>query len=151
MITESEACGQSELEKKLHFRYNAEMKEFILAAVGNISFFIGLFGIIIISIGIVLGVVNYLFLVEKKYKNHQMEIARFVLSKHLILGLDFFVAQDIINTFLLNGQQELIDLAQLIVVVGLRVILNHFLGQEIKELKILQYEEKGISKNTFQR
>jgi uncharacterized membrane protein len=117
------------------------MKEFILEIVGNISFFIGLFGIIIISVGIILGIVNYLFLLDKKYKNHQMEVARFVLSKHLILGLDFFVAQDIINTFLLNGQQELIDLAQLIVVVVLRVVLNHFLGREIKDLKILQYEK----------
>ena len=117
------------------------MKEFIFAIVGDISLVIGLLGIVIISIGIVLGMANYLFTIQKKYRRHRMEIARFIMSKHLILGLDFFVAQDLINIFLVDGQQELIDLGRLIVVVVLRIVLNHFLAKEIKDLKILQYEK----------
>ena len=61
------------------------------------------------------------------------------MSRYLILGLDFLVAKDIIDTILLDinkaGQQAWLDLARLIVVVSIRIILNHFLEKELKELR----------------
>ncbi len=113
------------------------MKEIYLAIFDIAEFFsmiIGMIGIAIIFWGTISGV--WAQISSKLYK---IENARFVISRHLVLGLDFLVAKDIIDTILLDthkgGQEAWLDLVRLIVVVSIRIALNHFLEKEIQDLK----------------
>ena len=121
----------------IKIRYNETMNElyailFIIAEI--FSIIIGSVGITVIFWGAIAGLWTQLY--SKRYK---IENARFVLSRHLVLGLDFLVAKDIIDTILLDthkgGTEAWLDLVRLIVVIVIRITLNHFLEKEIKELK----------------
>lgn len=97
----------------------------------SISFVIGLSGVIIICAGVIRAL-QFLVLHPKEAFPH----CRLILGSHLVLGLDFFVGKDIIDTVLLpHGDIAYIDLATLIVVVTVRILMNHFLLKEIDEIK----------------
>ncbi len=106
------------------------MQAFIVEIIKNASFIIGLVGIFIILWGAIFGFWNFF-----KSAKSNFSASRLILSRHLVLGLDFLVAKDIISTFLMEGRETWIDLAQLLVVVGVRITLNHFLEKEIEILK----------------
>ena len=55
------------------------------------------------------------------------------LSQHLLLGLDFLVAKDVLDTLALR--KDTFVLINLVVLVGLRILLTHFVNKELKELK----------------
>lgn len=96
-----------------------------------LSFLVGLAGIAIIFTGIVRALWEFLY--QKKYC---FPHARLILGSHLVLGLDFFVGKDIIDTVVLRPTTiSYLDLATLITVVGVRIILNHFLIRELKEIE----------------
>lgn len=109
------------------------MSEIIKQLVGSFSQLVGLMGIIIIMLGLFRAAI-YLF---QKPKNKLMPFAksRLTLGQHLILGLDFLVAKDVIDTFLLDDQRIWIDLAKLGAVVTIRIVLNHFLEKEIHQIR----------------
>jgi uncharacterized membrane protein len=111
-----------------------EIYAYIFKAAEIFSMLIGSIGISIIFFGTLKGL--WTQIASKRYN---FENARFVLSRYLVLGLDFLVAKDIIDTILLDtnkaGQEAWIDLVRLVVVVSIRIILNHFLEKEIRELK----------------
>ena len=102
----------------------------LFSIIGFISLGIGLIGIIIIFDGAFRGFWQYVSL-----KKYNCENARLSISKHLILGLDFLVAKDIIDTFLLSGKNDWMDLVRLVIVVGIRITLSHFLEKEITILR----------------
>lgn len=107
------------------------MKEFIFETVHWISLVIGLLGITIILIGALRGAWEYV----KKCKTHRYPHVRATVGSHLILGLDFLVGKDIIDTILLDkGEQFWVDLAGLFSVVIIRIILTYFLSKELKDL-----------------
>jgi uncharacterized membrane protein len=96
-----------------------------------LSFLVGLAGIAIIFTGIVRALWEFLY--QKKYC---FPHARLILGSHLVLGLDFFVGKDIIDTVVLRPTTiSYLDLATLITVVGVRIILNYFLIRELKEIE----------------
>lgn len=97
-----------------------------------VSPIIGFVGIFIIFIGVIKSTYNYIF--AKKGKNETS--AQVILNHHLVLGLDFLVGKDIMDTFLLKaGQTEWIDLATLVTVVSVRIILSYFLEKEIEKIE----------------
>lgn len=106
------------------------MHESLFSIIEFISLGIGLIGIIIIFDGAFRGFWQYVSL-----KKYNCENARLSISKHLILGLDFLVAKDIIDTFLLSGKNDWMDLVRLVIVVGIRITLSHFLEKEITILR----------------
>ncbi len=106
------------------------MKEFIVEIIENASFAIGLVGIFIIFWGAIFGFWNFF-----KSEKSNFSASRLILSRHLVLGLDFLVAKDIIATFLLEGHETWLDLTRLVIVVSIRIVLNHFLEKEIKSLR----------------
>ncbi len=109
------------------------MQEIITQIVTFLSQVAGLVGIAIIVWGLARGVIQ---LFRKATKTMvPFEQARLVLGQHLILGLDFLVAKDVIDTFLITDERIWIDLAKLGTVVAIRIILNHFLEKEIHQLK----------------
>ncbi len=101
-----------------------------------LSFLVGLSGIIIIFTGILRALWEFIY-----QKEYCFPHARLILGSHLVLGLDFFVGKDIIDTVVLRTNDiSYLDLATLITVVGVRIILNYFLIRELNEIR--KEEEK---------
>ncbi|NCP67067.1 DUF1622 domain-containing protein [bacterium] len=108
------------------------MNEIIFTLVEGLSLFIGSIGIGIIVIGAVKGLYHYIVTRDE----HNFQHVRLVLGSHIILGLDFMVGKDIIDTILLdNGAEFWRDLAGLITVVSIRIILTHFMLKEVEQAK----------------
>ncbi|MGL5684074.1 MAG: DUF1622 domain-containing protein [Marinifilaceae bacterium] len=61
-------------------------------------------------------------------------------GSYLLLGLEFLIASDILETVLKPGFDELAILGGIVVV---RIVLSYFLNKEMKELK----EEDGSTEN----
>ena len=125
------------------------MEKLILELVANLSLLIGMIGISIILVGALKGLYYYVVTPDK----HNFQHVRLVLGSHIILGLDFMVGKDIIDTLLLDAGIEFwSDLASLITVVTIRIVLTHFMLQEIRELKEEEDEvlmkEKAIKKRS---
>lgn len=109
--------------------------------VGTISFVIGLIGVIVILVGVLKTVFLYCFQHEKIYFGK----LRLILNTHLILGLDFFIGKDIIDTFLMDSKVfAWQDLLTLIVVIAVRIVLTHFLEKEIENIKEKETEKKAV-------
>lgn len=108
------------------------MDQAIYAVVESLSLLIGAIGITIIAIGCLKGLYHYVITRDE----HNFQHVRLVLGSHLILGLDFMVGKDIIDTILLdNGPEFWRDLAGLITVVAIRIILTHFMLKEVNQAK----------------
>jgi len=109
------------------------MRELLELFAEYISFGIGTIGVFIIVIGAILASWEYLshhFLRDGKNKIFS------TLSCHLILGLDFLVGKDIIDTLLLNTQNNFWqNLAGLGAIVLIRIILSFFLTRELQQFK----------------
>jgi len=93
-----------------------------------IAFLIGLIGILVIVLGVLNGF--YFYLRRKTF----WEI-RVILVKHILLGLDFLISRDIIETVILKSNSALwIDLASLVLIIVIRVIFSFFAEKEMNEL-----------------
>ena len=97
---------------------------------------IGLIGITVIVIGNLKGF--WMFL-----KGSSFWEIRLVLVKHILLGLDFLIGRDIIETVLLKTDKALwIDLAVLVLIIIIRVVFSYFTTKEMEQLK----EEHNLKK-----
>jgi uncharacterized membrane protein len=118
------------------------MEEKILLVVSELSLILGLLGIFIILVGAGRGA--WKFMNPKVHT--KLRLIRMELGSHTILGLDFLVGKDIIDTLLLNVEDLSIFYANLIglfAVVMIRIILTYFTGKELKEIRV---QEKLIEK-----
>lgn len=105
-----------------------------------ISQTIGMIGIILILVGSLKALWAYL----RTNGHERYSQARSILGYHLILGLDFLVGKDIIDTFLLHSEKvEYIHLLTLITVVGIRVVLTHFLEKEIDKVESREFNKEA--------
>ena len=116
--------------------YNATcMEHALLIFFHHLVFFDGLIGILVISIGILKAL--YFFIRDKTFWQ-----IRVILVKHILLGLDFLIARDIIETVILKSDKALwIDLAALILIIVIRVIFSHFAEKEMDQL-LKDHKEK---------
>ncbi len=104
------------------------MQEMILSYLDYITFFIGLIGIIVITFGVLKGIWFYM-------TRHSFWEIRVVLVKHILLGLDFLIGRDIIETVILKSSSALwIDLAVLVLIIAIRVVFTVFAEKEMNEL-----------------
>jgi len=104
------------------------MQEMIFNILSYVAFFIGLIGILIISLGAIKGL--YFFLARKTFWE-----VRVVLVKHILLGLDFLIARDIIETVILKSDSALwADLASLVLIIIIRIVFSFFAEKEMNEL-----------------
>ena len=105
---------------------------FIHDIVSLVSPIIGFIGIIIILLGALYALWKY----ASVKKGDKSIAARIVLNHHLVLGLDFLVGKDIMDTFLLHpGNVHWIDLATLVTVVTIRIVLSYFLEKETDHIQ----------------
>lgn len=120
--------------------YNDSMHQIIFSFVENLSLVIGAIGIVIIAVGAFKGLYHYVVTRDE----HNFQHARLVLGSHIILGLDFMVGKDIIDTILLDSGAEFWrDLAGLITVVSIRIVLTHFMLQEVR---LIRQSEEDVKK-----
>ena len=98
--------------------------------IDSISFLIGLFGVGVILVGTVRAAKAFILC-----PNSSFRAERKFLAEHLVLGLDFLVCKDVIDTLLLDtGSVFWEDLVGLITVVVVRIILTHYTLKELHEI-----------------
>ncbi len=106
------------------------MEIFIIYILHKITFLLGLVGILII----LLGTIDGLFIYLKDRRNFQK--IRYVIGKHILLGLDFLVVKDIIETVFLKGTDiHVMDIILLITIVGIRILLTNHTMKGITEMR----------------
>jgi len=95
---------------------------------------IGIIGVAIIAWGIVLITIRLLQLEIKRFKKESIyrerETLRHQLGEYLLLGLEFLIAADIVDTI---SDPGLMDMAILGSIVIIRTIISYFLENEIAE------------------
>ena len=97
-----------------------------------LAYMIGIFGVSIITWGILLALIRFILLEVKRLKSinicRERELLRHHLGSYLLLGLEFLIAADIIQTIIEPSLQEVAILGS---IVGIRTILNFFLNREL--------------------
>jgi len=101
----------------------------------QISFWISIIGIIIISWGVLVVGVQFLYTEYILFKKDQdqkkdLNFLRRNLSLYILLGLEFMVAGDIIHTVLRPSKQDLIILGS---IVAIRTVISYFLNKELTD------------------
>ncbi len=87
---------------------------------------------IVIGLGIIRGIWDYLRQVFSRSRRHvdATEGIRLKLGRVLALGLEFTVASDILRTAVAPTRQDILNLGAIVL---LRTLLNYFLEREIKQ------------------
>ncbi|MFC1540408.1 DUF1622 domain-containing protein [Candidatus Margulisiibacteriota bacterium] len=90
---------------------------------------VGLMGVAIIVWGIILVLKDFLL---ELFSDEPLSkrLPRQKLGSYLVLGLEFFIAADVIRTVLRPGWNEI---GMLAAIVALRIMLSSFLGRELRE------------------
>ncbi len=110
------------------FYTTISMEHFLFIIFNYIVLFSGFIGILVISIGIIKAL--YYFIRNKSFWQ-----IRVILVKHIMLGLDFLIARDIIETVILKSNTALwVDLAALILIIIIRVVFSYFAEKEMNQL-----------------
>jgi uncharacterized membrane protein len=90
---------------------------------------IGLVGMAIIIWGIILVLKDFLLDLFSDEPRSKFQL-RQKLGSYLVMGLEFFIAADIIRTVLRPGWNEI---GMLAAIIALRIMLSYFLGRELRE------------------
>jgi uncharacterized membrane protein len=82
----------------------------------------------------------------KKFDITIIDIVRHDFAYYILLGLEFLIAADIIQTILKPTSQELIELGGIVVI---RILLSYFLNKEMEALKKPEHvavrDEKSVT------
>ncbi len=95
---------------------------------------------IIIVYGVILGIIELIRVESRRFKNvgdqaPAFDKIRFDLGRHLLLGLEFLIAADIIRT-VVSTTTTLEQLAILGGIVAIRTVFSYFLGREFGRPKL---------------
>lgn len=110
------------------------MREQLAEVLNLASLAIGTAGIAVLFYGAVKSLVNVVRLEGRSFRGENIcsrrEYLRHHLGSYLLLGLEFLVAADIVNTIL---EPDFKSLAILAGVVGIRTVISFFLNRELHE------------------
>ena len=99
-----------------------------------IAIAVGLAGVTVITWGTIKSFLEFLYLEYKDLTGADVckkrEYLRHHLSSYLLLGLEFLIAADIINTALNPSLRELATLGS---IVAIRTVLSYFLNREMAD------------------
>lgn len=101
----------------------------ISTAVEVVSFVIMIYGGLI---ALFLFIKNELCRFNGKFKQSALNYIRIDFGNYILLGLEFLIAADIIETILKPTNEDLIQLGG---IVAIRIVLSFFLGREITDIK----------------
>src|SRR5215470_7420240 len=99
----------------------------------HVGFGIGVLGVLIIVFGVAAGMVRflraeYLFVRGRDVENDRKRL-RHVLGYYLLLGLEFLIAADIIDTLMKPSVQDLIVLGAIVLI---RTVISFSLNAELR-------------------
>lgn len=104
-----------------------------LELLGYLSFGIGVIGVLVITFGTLNTFIEFLKLEAKRMQGKnicpQRELIRHHFGSYILLGLEFLIAADIVDTISRPGLEEL---AALGAIVAIRTILSIFLNKEMQ-------------------
>jgi uncharacterized membrane protein len=96
------------------------------------SFGIGVLGVLVIGFGVLIGLARFvrseIAAVRGEVVEEERRQLRHVLGYYLLLGLEFLIAADIIDTLMKPSSQDLIVLGA---IVGIRTIISYSLNSEL--------------------
>lgn len=111
------------------------------AILEKIAHGIDLIGILIVLWGFALGLVGYLRAesanIFRGCTINAMRDVRLKLGSYILLGIEFMIASDLVNTVISRSPDDLIFVAALVVI---RTAISYFLG---KELEAVRRETEG--------
>lgn len=98
---------------------------------------VDIIGILIVLYGFVLGLVQFIRAEFGRFSGDfggimSCEKVRLMLGTYILLGIEFMIASDIINTVISKSVESLIFVAALVVI---RTAISFFLGRELTELE----------------
>jgi len=107
-----------------------QVLDYVTLVIGSLA------GLIIIY-GVILGSVELIRAEFRSFRrdpetSHRFEKIRFDIGFHLLLGLEFLIAADIIRTIIRPTLEELAILGGIVVI---RTVISYFLGKEIGQRK----------------
>lgn len=112
--------------------------------VAYFTLMIALLGTAVILWGVSITFVGFIRLEVSRLRGEevyrQIQLLRYHLGHHLLLGLEFLIAADIISTIVKPGLE---DVAVLGAIVIIRTILSYFLNKEIK----IRQEPRGTEEH----
>ena len=100
----------------------------------RLTFYIGLFGYIVIYWGIVKSLCQFFqaeLYKKQDVQSKSLDQIRLMLGKYLSFGLEIFIGKDIVTTILSPTWQEIERLGA---IVAIRIVLNFFFNRDIKLL-----------------
>ena len=102
----------------------------------HVSFWIGILGVLVIVFGVAGGVVRFLRSEVQSARGTNVEVdrkrLRHVLGYYLLLGLEFLIAADIIDTLMKPSVQDLVVLGAIVLI---RTVISFSLNAELKSEK----------------
>ena len=117
----------------------------IIDILKDISFVIGLISFAIMAYGALLAIVNLIKAeisrFSGKFNIERVSVIRRNFGNYLLLGLEFLIAADIIQTIITPTLEELAILGGIVVV---RILLNYFLYKEIENVKLMKSKSEVV-------
>lgn len=100
------------------------------------SWVVGGIGVVVVVWGVLLGTVAFLraqfrYLAGRGRGSLPLEKIRYDFGRHLLLGLEFLIAADIMRTIADPGLEEVVILA---IIVAIRTVISYFLTLEIERV-----------------
>jgi len=92
--------------------------------------FLGMFGALFIVYGALIAIAELLAR-EPRIRHRSYRDIRWTFTTRILLGLEFFVAADVIKTILEPTYEDLLLLGAL---VAIRTVVSYFLGKEVQDL-----------------
>lgn len=120
-----------------------EIKELAQHYFSYMTHTIEVIGILIIVWGFFIAFKDYIIYEFTKLTGHksinQMRVIRITLGNYILIGLEFMIASDIIESFVSHSLEQLYYLA---IIVLIRTIISYFLGREIAEIPQMHESNK---------
>ena len=103
------------------------------AAINAISFVLNVLGSLIILFGVTISLIEFLRkeVLERERAVQLNENIRLKLGSYLVLGLEFFIAGDIVKTIITPTWESLGMLGAIVVI---RTILSYFLTKDLRKV-----------------
>lgn len=108
------------------------MKAMVMDYLHHASFSISVLGVLVIVIGVVCGLVRFacseFAAVRGAHVEHDRRSVRRILGYYLLLGLEFLIAADVIDTLMKPTMQDLLVLGSIVVI---RTVISFSLNSEL--------------------
>lgn len=114
--------------------------EIVQPVLDYISLGVGIIAILIVVYGVIMGIFEYILAEFRYFRIHRAGSVNFQnirqdIGFHLLLGLEFLIAADIVRTVIRPSLEELAILGG---IVAIRTLLSYFLGKEINLYQALK-------------